>query len=90
MPRDVASRAAKERCDAGYGVNGTGEAVYLDFAFAFERYGKEQAKIHGIKNAFKRKKLRKLGQGIIEEKYGNLFQMYEKDRIDENPYLKLQ
>ena len=44
VPRDVASRAAKERCDAGYGVNATGEAVYLDFAAAFERYGKEQAK----------------------------------------------
>ena len=48
VPRDVASRAAKERCDAGYGVNATGEAVYLDFASAIERYGKEQAKIHNI------------------------------------------
>ncbi|MFK5981561.1 MAG: fumarate reductase/succinate dehydrogenase flavoprotein subunit [Flavobacteriaceae bacterium] len=84
VPRDVASRAAKERCDAGYGVNATGEAVYLDFAFAFERYGKEQAKIHGIKNPSK-EEIIKLGQGIIEEKYGNLFQMYEKI-IDENPY----
>ncbi|MCF6307633.1 MAG: fumarate reductase/succinate dehydrogenase flavoprotein subunit [Flavobacteriaceae bacterium] len=84
VPRDVASRAAKERCDAGYGVNATGEAVYLDFAFAFERYGKEQAKIHGIKNASK-EEIIKLGQGIIEEKYGNLFQMYEKI-IAENPY----
>ena len=46
VPRDVASRAAKERCDAGYGVNATGEAVYLDFTSAIERYGKEQAKIH--------------------------------------------
>src|SRR5574344_676447 len=43
VPRDVASRAAKERCDAGYGVNATGEAVYLDFAAAIERYGKEAA-----------------------------------------------
>ncbi len=84
VPRDVASRAAKERCDAGYGVNATGEAVYLDFAFAFERYGKEQAKIHGIKNPTK-EKIIELGQGIIEEKYGNLFQMYEKI-IAENPY----
>ncbi len=50
VPRDVASRAAKERCDAGYGVNSTGEAVYLDFAYAFERYGKEQAKIKGFNN----------------------------------------
>ena len=84
VPRDVASRAAKERCDAGYGVNATGEAVYLDFADAFQRYGKVQAKIHGIKNASK-EEIIKLGQGIIEEKYGNLFQMYEKI-IAENPY----
>ena len=84
VPRDVASRAAKERCDAGYGVNATGEAVYLDFAAAFQRYGKEQAKIHGIKNASE-EEIIKLGQGIIEEKYGNLFQMYEKI-IAENPY----
>lgn len=84
VPRDVASRAAKERCDAGYGVNATGEAVYLDFAAAFERYGKEQAKIHGISNPSK-EKIIELGQAIIESKYGNLFQMYEKI-IDENPY----
>ena len=84
VPRDVASRAAKERCDAGYGVNATGEAVYLDFAAAFVRYGKEQAKIHGIKNPSK-EEIIKLGQAIIEEKYGNLFQMYEKT-IAENPY----
>ncbi|PHQ57425.1 MAG: succinate dehydrogenase flavoprotein subunit [Lutibacter sp.] len=84
VPRDVASRAAKERCDAGYGVNATGEAVYLDFASAFERYGKEQAKIKGIKNPSE-DEIIKLGQGIIEAKYGNLFQMYEKI-IDENPY----
>ncbi len=84
VPRDVASRAAKERCDAGYGVNATGEAVYLDFAYAFERYGKEQAKIHGIKNP-SAAEIKKLGQAIIEEKYGNLFQMYEKI-IAENPY----
>ena len=84
VPRDVASRAAKERCDAGYGVNATGEAVYLDFAAAFVRYGTEQAKIHGIKNPSKEEVI-KLGQGIIEEKYGNLFQMYEKI-VAENPY----
>ena len=84
VPRDVASRAAKERCDAGYGVNATGEAVYLDFAYAFERYGKEQAKIHGLKNPSK-EEIIKLGQAIIEEKYGNLFQMYEKI-IAEDPY----
>ena len=84
VPRDVASRAAKERCDAGYGVNATGEAVYLDFAAAFVRYGTEQAKIHGIKNPSEAEII-KLGQEIIEEKYGNLFQMYEKI-IAENPY----
>ncbi|CDF80981.1 succinate dehydrogenase flavoprotein subunit [Formosa agariphila KMM 3901] len=84
VPRDVASRAAKERCDAGYGVNATGEAVYLDFAFAIDRYGKEQAKIHGIKDATPAK-IYELGQAIVEAKYGNLFQMYEKI-VDENPY----
>ncbi|PTM10732.1 MAG: fumarate reductase/succinate dehydrogenase flavoprotein subunit [Bacteroidetes bacterium] len=84
VPRDVASRAAKERCDAGYGVNATGEAVYLDFASSFERYGKEQAKIHNISNPSK-EKIYELGQAIVEAKYGNLFQMYEKI-IDQNPY----
>jgi len=85
VPRDVASRAAKERCDAGYGVNATGEAVYLDFATAIERYGKEQAKIHSEENPSK-ERIIELGVHIIREKYGNLFQMYEKI-IDENPYL---
>ena len=84
VPRDVASRAAKERCDAGFGVNATGEAVYLDFAAAIERYGSEQAKIQHIANPSK-EKITELGAGIIEAKYGNLFQMYEKI-IDENPY----
>ena len=84
VPRDVASRAAKERCDAGYGVNATGEAVYLDFAASFERYGKEQAKINGISNPSEAK-IKELGQEIVRAKYGNLFQMYEKI-VDENPY----
>lgn len=84
VPRDVASRAAKERCDAGYGVNATGEAVYLDFKSAIERYGKEQAKIKGEDNTSKDRIL-ELGKGIVEAKYGNLFQMYEKI-VDENPY----
>ncbi|GAB1308648.1 fumarate reductase/succinate dehydrogenase flavoprotein subunit [Urechidicola sp. KH5] len=84
VPRDVASRAAKERCDAGYGVNATGEAVYLDFASAIERYGKEQALIHGVNNPSK-EKITELGKGIVEAKYGNLFQMYEKI-VDDNPY----
>jgi succinate dehydrogenase / fumarate reductase flavoprotein subunit len=85
VPRDVASRAAKERCDAGYGVNKTGEAVYLDFAAAITRYGKEQAKIHGL-NAEDAELVKRLGTEVIENKYGNLFQMYEKI-VDENPYV---
>ena len=84
VPRDVASRAAKERCDAGFGVNATGEAVYLDFATSIKRYGTEQAKIHGIHDA-STEKITQLGEAVIEEKYGNLFQMYEKI-INENPY----
>ena len=63
VPRDVASRAAKERCDAGFGVNNTGLAVYLDFKEAIGR----------------------LGQKVVEEKYGNLFEMYERI-VDDNPY----
>ena len=63
VPRDVASRAAKERCDAGYGVGSTGLAVYLDFADAIKRLGKD----------------------VVEARYGNLFQMYEKI-VDDNPY----
>jgi succinate dehydrogenase / fumarate reductase, flavoprotein subunit len=84
VPRDVASRAAKERCDAGFGVNATGEAVYLDFASAIERYGKTQAKIQNLENPSK-EKIYDLGKAIVEEKYGNLFQMYEKI-VDEDPY----
>ncbi len=63
VPRDVASRAAKERCDAGFGVNSEGKAVYLDFKYAIDR----------------------LGRSVIEERYGNLFQMYEKI-TDQDPY----
>ncbi|MDD3789319.1 MAG: fumarate reductase/succinate dehydrogenase flavoprotein subunit [Petrimonas sp.] len=63
VPRDVASRAAKERCDAGYGVGSTGLAVYLDFSDAINRLGKD----------------------VVEARYGNLFQMYEKI-VDDNPY----
>jgi succinate dehydrogenase / fumarate reductase flavoprotein subunit len=84
VPRDVASRAAKERCDAGYGVNATGEAVYLDFASAIQRYGKEQARIKHL-NENDAKLVYELGRAVIENKYGNLFQMYEKI-VDENPY----
>jgi succinate dehydrogenase / fumarate reductase flavoprotein subunit len=84
VPRDVASRAAKERCDAGFGVNKTGEAVYLDFDSAIMRYGREKANTVGLKDADD-KKVRALGEEIVEAKYGNLFQMYEKI-VNENPY----
>ncbi len=84
VPRDVASRAAKERCDAGFGVNKTGEAVYLDFASAIKRYGTEKAYTSGIQDPDE-DTVRKLGEEVIEAKYGNLFQMYEKI-VDQNPY----
>lgn len=84
VPRDVASRAAKERCDAGFGVNKTGEAVFLDFASAIKRYGKEKAFTSGHKNPSEAEII-KLGKEVVEAKYGNLFQMYEKI-VDQNPY----
>ena len=84
VPRDVASRAAKERCDAGFGVNKTGEAVYLDFASSIIRYGKEQSLVNG-QNENDEELVQKLGKEIIKKKYGNLFQMYEKI-VDQNPY----
>ncbi|HZH69379.1 MAG TPA: fumarate reductase/succinate dehydrogenase flavoprotein subunit, partial [Flavobacteriaceae bacterium] len=84
VPRDVASRAAKERCDAGFGVNKTGEAVYLDFASAIERYGKEQARIKHL-DENDPNIVKKLGTEVVANKYGNLFQMYEKI-VDQNPY----
>ena len=84
VPRDVASRAAKERCDAGFGVNKTGEAVYLDFASSITRYGKEQALVNG-EDENNEEIIEKLGKEIIKKKYGNLFQMYEKI-VDQNPY----
>jgi len=84
VPRDVASRAAKERCDEGYGVNRTGQAVYLDFKAAIERYGKEKAFTSGHKNPGE-EEIIKLGEEVVESKYGNLFEMYEKI-TDQNPY----
>ena len=84
VPRDVASRAAKERCDAGYGVNATGEAVYLDFASAILRYGREQALLKGESSATDAR-LKELGKEIVKAKYGNLFDMY-KQIAAENPY----
>ena len=64
VPRDIASRAAKERCDAGYGAGETGQSVYLDFADAIKDQGKN----------------------IVQTKYGNLFDMYNKI-TGEDPYL---
>ena len=84
VPRDVASRAAKERCDEGFGVNKTGEAVFLDFAAAIERYGKEKAHVKGL-DENDSVIVQKLGKQVIKAKYGNLFQMYEKI-VDQNPY----
>ena len=84
VPRDVASRAAKERCDAGFGVNSTGEAVYLDFSSAIIRYGKEKALILGLKDPTD-VKIIELGEEVVSQKYGNLFQMYEQI-VAENPY----
>ena len=85
VPRDVASRAAKERCDAGFGVNKTGEAVYLDFGAAIERYGKLQANIHNLENPSS-EKIKEMGTEVISEKYGNLFDMYE-NIVGEDPYV---
>ncbi|HUH75353.1 MAG TPA: fumarate reductase/succinate dehydrogenase flavoprotein subunit [Chitinophagales bacterium] len=84
VPRDVASRAAKERCDAGYGVGSSRQAVFLDFASAIERYGKIEVNKHGLDNATQADIIR-LGKDVIKEKYGNLFDMYAKI-TGENPY----
>lgn len=84
VPRDVASRAAKERCDAGFGVNETGEAVFLDYASAIERYGKTEARIKGIA-APSDAEIRELGRAVVKAKYGNLFDMYMQIAAD-NPY----
>ena len=78
VPRDVASRAAKERCDAGFGVNATGEAVYLDFAFNMKyKYGKIEATKKNIENPTEAQ-LQAWGKEVVKEKYGNLFDMYKQ------------
>jgi succinate dehydrogenase / fumarate reductase flavoprotein subunit len=84
VPRDVASRAAKERCDAGYGVGTSRQAVYLDYAAAIERYGKGEINKRGLDTDDKNTIL-SLGKEVVKEKYGNLFDMYEKI-TGENPY----
>ena len=84
VPRDVASRAAKERCDAGYGVGTSKQAVYLDYADAIQRYGRIEAGKQGLGNADS-DTIISLGKEVVKEKYGNLFDMYEKI-TGENPY----
>lgn len=84
VPRDVASRAAKVACDEGLGVAPTGLAVFLDFEAAIMRYGQSEANTKGMHDASDAQ-IRKLGEQVVEEKYGNLFEMYEKIS-GENPY----
>ncbi len=84
VPRDVASRAAKVECDKGHGVVPTGRGVFLDFSSAIERYGRSAAHAQGIENPDP-ETITRLGEKVIEEKYGNLFEMYEKI-TGENPY----
>jgi succinate dehydrogenase / fumarate reductase flavoprotein subunit len=84
VPRDIASRAAKERCDAGYGVGTSKLAVYLDFAAAVERYGRGEANKNNIHNASDADIIT-WGKAVVKEKYGNLFDMY-KQITGEDPY----
>ncbi|MBM3443209.1 MAG: fumarate reductase/succinate dehydrogenase flavoprotein subunit [Bacteroidetes bacterium] len=84
VPRDVASRAAKERCDAGHGVGSSRQAVYLDYADAIQRYGRAEASKRNLGDIPK-EAITGLGRDVISEKYGNLFDMYEKI-TGENPY----
>ena len=84
VPRDVASRAAKERCDAGYGVGTSKQAVYLDYAAAILRYGKIEAGKQGLENV-SQEQIIAMGKEVVKEKYGNLFDMYAKI-TGEDPY----
>ncbi|CAM3415508.1 fumarate reductase/succinate dehydrogenase flavoprotein subunit [Aquirufa ecclesiirivi] len=84
VPRDIASRAAKERCDAGYGVGTSKMAVYLDFAAAIIRYGKAEANKRNIHHASD-EEIQLMGKEVVNEKYGNLFDMY-KQITGEDPY----
>jgi succinate dehydrogenase / fumarate reductase flavoprotein subunit len=84
VPRDVASRAAKERCDAGYGVGSSKQAVYLDYAAAIQRYGKAEVSKRNL-GSVSADVITNLGKEVVKEKYGNLFAMYEKI-TGENPY----
>lgn len=85
VPRDIASRAAKERCDAGYGVGTTKQAVYLDFrSNLINKYGRAEASKLGIENPTI-EQLVALGKEVVKEEYGNLFDMY-KQITGEDPY----
>lgn len=84
VPRDIASRAAKERCDEGYGVGTSKMAVYLDFSDAILRYGKAEVNKKNIHNATEAE-IKALGKEVVKEKYGNLFDMY-KQITGEDPY----
>lgn len=84
VPRDIASRAAKERCDAGYGVGPSKMAVYLDYASAINRYGHGEANKNNIENPSD-EQIREMGKDVVKEKYGNLFDMY-KQITGEDPY----
>jgi succinate dehydrogenase / fumarate reductase flavoprotein subunit len=84
VPRDIASRAAKERCDAGYGVGQSKMAVFLDFSAAFHRYGQGEANKNNVTHASEEQIL-EWGKAVVKEKYGNLFDMY-KQITGEDPY----
>ena len=84
VPRDVASRAAKERCDAGYGVGTSKMAVYLDFAYNIKRYGNVEASKRNMHSPTEEEIIR-MGKEVVKEKYGNLFDMYQQI-TGENPY----
>ena len=84
VPRDIASRAAKERCDAGYGVGTSKMAVYLDYTAAIERYGKIEANKKNLHD-LSHEAIEVLGKAVVKEKYGNLFDMY-KQITGEDPY----
>ncbi len=84
VPRDIASRAAKERCDAGFGVGNSKMAVYLDYAAAIIRYGKGEANKNNMHNPSD-EEIQAMGKAVVKEKYGNLFDMY-KQITGEDPY----
>ena len=79
-PRDIASRSAKEACDAGFGIGPGGKGVFLDFSAAVMRYGSNTAPAGSSEE-----EIRRIGEEVVKDKYGNLFDMYQRI-TDENPY----